>query len=210
MSVRRCGILLVTNGLLFLSMLPKPAAAQNSGASVTIDEAPGAITMTQTGFTVFNPDIEQAGIGVFGVADFHGEYKSATPLNPGVSITTNFNILEPPGGGNAGSVSDTMGLTFSGRTPDASGDNLSIDAHFRSTTLDGIAPPALSGGVLFTLTETGEFQALDSDIATATGITDFHLQLRNALDVPEPGNAAMLMGMISGSLLLGARRLRRR
>jgi PEP-CTERM motif len=136
--------------------------------------------------------------------DLHGEYLALLNLANGQTLTVNFNFTEPAfeNPQNAGLLSDTLNIVFTGHTPTAQDPNtISVDLHFRSdgdpTTLPTLASP-------ITLQETINLQDLTSLIAQATGVTDFQVVVGSDV-VPEPSTVGLcLLGV--GATLLAARR----
>jgi hypothetical protein len=139
--------------------------------------------------------------------DIHGEYLSTLNLGNGVTVSVNFDFIEPAGepGAIVGSISDTLNIVFTGHTPTpADANNLSVDLHFRSDS-DPTGLPALVNAI--NVTETGSVQSLAGSIFSATGVADFQANVTS--DVPEPGTSVLMLAGLGG-LLLGVRRLHQR
>lgn len=215
---RTRNVFLVTSGVLACLLAPGLASAQTGPFGpvfVSVDDAPeGNLTLSQTGLdpSTFTKQIVPEGVGSpnFGLADLHGEYHSSVALPLGTTFDANINFIERPLGPGEEpkpeDISDTLDIAFTGHTPDAAGNNISVDFHFRSDTLDAVGPPPLPNGV--NLLEQLGWMNVDDVIFAQTGIPDFHVSVRS--DVPEPGTLAMFVGMSLGAGLLGVRRLRRR
>lgn len=217
---RKCSYLLALGGIALCLLAPGRSSAQTAGdPAIIVDDFPELIQFLGTspfGFdpSTFTMQVVQEGIGVpnFGIADLHGEWADVNPLDVGETISVNFHLIEPIGEPNPGSISDTINVVLTGHTPNGHNNNMSVDFHFRSDTLDGIAPPGLTNPIA--LIETGRFQDLTPFIRDATSVPGGRPGLENLQvfvrsDVPEPGSMAMLGGIaISGGLMVWRRRRR--
>lgn len=134
-------------GLAFLLISAVQAKANVFLLIDDYDERPIALHLIDPLGVVQNSSIQitQEGVGALGTADVHFEYISSTPLAVGQTVTTNYNIFENP---LQPQLSDTWNITATGITP-VLGDlaNVSVEAHFRSDSLDGVSPTALFGGI---------------------------------------------------------------
>lgn len=174
-----------------------PAVAIAAPVTITIhDLGEGNPITTALGFDPTSLNV-QAGNESF---DLHGEYSSALLLGNGVTVTVDFNLVEPAIEPNPGTISDTLNIVFTGHTPNSTdNNNISVDMHFRSDTDAPGGLPPLSNGIR--LTETGAFQNLTNMIATAGGAPDFNISVASDV-VPEPSTwGLMLIG--AGGLLIG-------
>jgi hypothetical protein len=144
------------------------------------------------------------GIGTHGAVDMHLQYIDRTPLANGGLESVNLNIVEAPG---STTISDTLGITFTGQTPTAGdANNMSVDLHWRSESTDGLPLPALSNA--HTIDEiTFDQKDLWSFINGDTGLSDFHIRISS---VPEPSSVVMLGLGTLGLLGYVARRRSRR
>jgi hypothetical protein len=176
------------------------ASANGNGGYI-----PATNPATVMGFT---PDavwqLTNEGPGVFGVADIHLEYTTAANIVPGEVRVVNFNFYCPLEGT---AVSDTLGITFTGHTLDELGRNVSVDLHFRSDTLDGIAPPPLVNGI--SVMETNDYVDVTALITGATGIGDFHTRVASDC-IPEPASLTLLTMGAASFAGYGWRRWRRK
>lgn len=170
-------------------------AIQSSGGLACAIELAAGTTLTGLSVSVN----QEKNFGVLGGIDIHFEYTSGGNFpSPGSVVTTNYNIFENPhnAGDSSVSPSDTLGIVLTGHSPGA-GDtnNVSVDMHFRSDSLDSIAPPLLAGGL--SVTEIGGYQSVQS------GLSDFGVVF--ASDVPEPATLG-LFGIGMAALRLVRRR----
>jgi hypothetical protein len=136
----------------------------------------------------------EEGIGVVGHVDMQAHWVDpTTPLAAGGAIAIRENFLESPGG----PVSDTLDIVFSGSADPLGGVLISMDLHFLSDSLDGIAPPELVGG--------GSFVESSVPLIVTVGQASFTISSDSDIAVPEPTTIAMF-----GAGLLGLGVLRRR
>lgn len=143
--------------------------------------------------------ITQEGVGIWGGADFHFEFLSVDPNRPvpGAFITLSYNIL----GINPQHLSDTLSITVSGHTPTGGStdqNNVSVDLHFRSDTLDDIPPLPLANGV--SIFETGQYQLVNS------GLGDLLVEFRSEV-VPVPAAVWLLGSGLLGLIGVARRKL---
>jgi hypothetical protein len=184
-------------GLLVL-MTPTLSTA---GIIFSIDDrnvvALGLVGTSPYGFDPTSLNVQINNTATEGV-DVHGEYISLLNLANGQTLSVNFNFLEAPGDPQAGLISDTLNIAFTGHTPIA-GDlnNMSVDLHFRSDAEPNTLPTLTNPIVL---TETGGFQNLQSLIAQNTGVTDFNISVASG-EVPEPATLTFFLIGIAGVYL---------
>lgn len=171
------------------------ASGLASAANVTIYDGltPQDETITVATDQVGSLQITQEAVGVLGAADLHFEFFSNDLAHvpvPGAAFVKNYNIIEPDG---SGVISDTLSITLTGHTPTSTTDanNVSVDLHFRSGSIDGgvglpeIAPTALANASV--ITETLYLTQVDS------GLSDLNVKFQSPSEVPVPA-AAWLFG----------------
>jgi len=129
-----------------------PSLVSAAGVTLLIDDYAGQPVNLHLLGTVDNSSIQitQEGIGILGGADAHFEYLSSDPNvpAPGQTLSFNFNIYDDSA---HTQLSDTWNIVITGHTPTgADNANVSLDTHFRSDSLDGLAPPPLVNGVAIT------------------------------------------------------------
>jgi hypothetical protein len=187
-------------GLMSVLLVLVPALAQ-AGVILSIDDRgadPSVPVASFSGFDLLSLN-SQSSTGAF---DLHGEYTSTSLIANGQTVSVNFNFLEPVGEPNAGQVSDTLNIVFTGHTPTAGdNNNVSVDLHFRSDA-DPFGVPGLTNPII--LTETGGFQNLSALIQAAGGPADFQVSVASDV-VPEPGTLGLLCLGI-GALVIGRHR----
>jgi len=124
----------------------------------------------------------------FMIGDVHAEWIAGNPFGNGVSQVFNFNIFEPAAEGGNSVLSDTLSITLTGQLPTANDlNNMSMDLHFRSGSLDEtVLLPPLSGAL--SLTENGFFQFVDPSLpGQLVSDPNNPLSVSFRSDVPEPG-----------------------
>ncbi len=165
---------------LALALLIVPGVARANPFIFFEDTVEGGLAVSAEGGNV-SVHLAQEGVGIVGTADVHVQYISPTPLAPGQVMAFNLNIFEPSA---PTEISDTLAVTFTGHAPTAlDPNNVSVDAHFRSDSLDGITPVPLVGALA--IFETGVPQIFSplGDNFTVGFVSD----------VPEPA-ALILLG----------------
>ncbi|HWB14722.1 MAG TPA: PEP-CTERM sorting domain-containing protein [Pirellulales bacterium] len=154
--------------------------------------------------TSVNKQVVNENIGVIGSADAHFEFFSNDPNVPanGQTLTYNFNIFSPRdvSPNNPTGLSDTWNIVLTGHAPTpGDANNVSVDTHFRSDSLDEIPPTPL-------VNATGILERYD--LGPPSGHPDGTYQYVGPLlsdlttgfnsSAPEPSSIAMLGVGIAG------------
>lgn len=171
-------------------------SASQAIVNFKIDDRTESIAAFLTG-PALNSSVQivHEGIGILGGMDAAFEFVSTDPSRPvpGEVRVYNYNIFEANG-----FLSDTLSITITGHTPLTTGDaNISVDAHFRSDTLDEIAPGSLFNGQ--PLLETGNYQQVNA------GLSDLNVQF--ASGVPDASSTLGLFGLGLAGLATVRRKL---
>jgi len=193
---------------------PDILLASLNDSGYTTPTAPGSLGgafARQAGAVISLVNEVPGPFGTLGKVIMHFEYNDPTPIpTSGSPRIADFNFS--PGEGGPGTASDTLQLTFTRLT--SGSNNTSVDLTFFSDheTTYPTALGAPPNGLLFNITETGQYQDLTADIASATGLSNFHT--RAASDVVEGGVVPEPAGLVllgTGAVgLLGCVAWRRR
>jgi len=166
----------------------------------------GAIGGNYPGTNTLVNNVTNEGVTSLGQVSMTFEYADAHPLANGVASTSNFNIM-----GVGGELSDTLSMTFTGHLDGTN--NMSVTLNYLSDNDQGLFPPALVGGNLHSINETGAYQNVSAMIGADTGLAGMNVQFASSVDVPEinPGSAVGALACLSsGLLMLSARRGKRK
>jgi hypothetical protein len=199
-------------GLALALLVLSLASAQTTGASISIDDVAvidgtDVLTISQNGLSNFTFATGvvtlPAGGGLVESLTFSGDFTSSTSLAS--TVVTGVNFLSPAGEFEpAGSVSDTLSITF---TPTTAPTSIFVQGQFLS---DGSGqPPALPSPAL-SITENGNFQDVSSLLAQQGAPGDFIGSARSDIGGPEPTPEPSSWVLLAIGVLMVTARLRKR